>query len=178
MNSTQIQCFLAVVETNNFTKAAAQLFISQPGLGKQIQSLERELNTLLFIRDKKSVRLTPAGAVLAEKLKGFIQRYDELVIAVQCAGQGINEHLVLGFLGGQWLGEKMTKVCQNFMMEHPNVNLNFQQGSFRNLREWVQDGTIDIAITLDFDIKDVPGILYESFDSDQLVLAVSKLLPI
>lgn len=39
MNTTQIKCFLAVTETLNFTKAAAQLFISQPGLSKQIVSL-------------------------------------------------------------------------------------------------------------------------------------------
>ncbi len=65
MNTTQIKCFLAVAETLNFTKAANQLFISQPGLSRQIVSLERELNTLLFIRDKHTVRLTPAAAVPA-----------------------------------------------------------------------------------------------------------------
>ena len=68
MNTTQIKCFLALAETLNFTKAAARLYMSQPGLSRQISSLEQELNTQLFIRGSKGVTTTPAGALLAREL--------------------------------------------------------------------------------------------------------------
>ena len=68
MNTTQVKCFLALAETLNFTKAAARLYMSQPGLSRQISSLEQELNTQLFIRGQKGVSMTPAGALLAREL--------------------------------------------------------------------------------------------------------------
>ena len=59
MNTTQIKCFLALAETLNYTRAAARLYLSQPGLSRQINSIEQELNTQLFIRNQRNVRLTP-----------------------------------------------------------------------------------------------------------------------
>ena len=69
MNRMQIKCFVALAQSQNFTKAAEQLYISQPGLSHQIVSLERELNTQLFVRNQKMVRLTPAAKLLAKELK-------------------------------------------------------------------------------------------------------------
>lgn len=43
MNQRQIESFLAVAETGNFTRAAERLYISQPAVSKQVLSLEEEL---------------------------------------------------------------------------------------------------------------------------------------
>ena len=66
MNFSQIKCFLAAAECLSFTRAADRLYLSQPVLSRQIASMEDELGIELFIREKKSIRLTPAGEVLAE----------------------------------------------------------------------------------------------------------------
>ena len=174
MNTTQIRCFLAVAETLNFTKAANQLFITQPGLSRQIVSLERELNTLLFIRDKHSVRLTPAAAILAKELSGFEGHLEEVIRKVQKVGQGYSGSLVLGMLGGQFVGEDLTDRLMDFMSAHPNIDLTFKQGSFRELREWVVNGEVDIACTLDFDVKNMKGVIIENYCVDAPVFAISK----
>ena len=174
MNTNQIKCFLAVAETLNFTKAASQLYMTQPGLSRYIVSLERELNTLLFIRDQQKVRLTPAGAVLAQELDGFLGRLEDLINKVQKVGQGYNGTLVIGTLGGQWMGDDFTDLYLRFMSAHPNIDMIFKQGSFRDLRQWLGDGEIDLALTLAFDVHHVPDILYETCDDDYPVLAVSK----
>lgn len=58
MNTVQLECFIAVAETLNFSKAAKKLHISQPAISHQITSLENELNVSLFSRNNKSVELT------------------------------------------------------------------------------------------------------------------------
>ncbi|WP_130864399.1 LysR family transcriptional regulator [Bacilliculturomica massiliensis] len=61
MNTVQLECFLAVAECLNFSKAAEVVKISQPAVSHQINSLEQELGTRLFVRTSKSVKLTRAG---------------------------------------------------------------------------------------------------------------------
>jgi len=174
MNTMQIKCFLAVTETLNFTKAASQLYMTQPGLSRYIVSLEKELNTLLFIRDQQKVRLTPAGAVLAQELSGFLDKMEEVIRKVRSAGQGYTGTLVIGTLGGQGSGDIYTDRVLDFMEHNPNIELVFKQGSFRDLRQWLQSGEIDMARTLEFDIRDMPNILYEKQDEDYPVLAISR----
>ncbi len=69
MNLTQIEYFLEVAKSLNFTKAAKSLHVSQPALSKQIANLERDLEVLLFFRTNKAVSLTPAGAQLEKDLQ-------------------------------------------------------------------------------------------------------------
>ena len=57
MNLNQINYFLAICKTMNFTKAAHNLYISQTAVTKQIQLLETEL----FNRNNKQIELTEAG---------------------------------------------------------------------------------------------------------------------
>ena len=67
MTSLQIQYFLATVRQMSFTKAAAELYITQPSLSKQISTLESELGVELFDRSVKTkLHLTPAGALLRD----------------------------------------------------------------------------------------------------------------
>ena len=61
MNTTQLECFLAVAQYLNFSKAAESVRITQPAVSHQIQTLEEELGIRLFTRTSKSVSLTHAG---------------------------------------------------------------------------------------------------------------------
>ena len=58
MDLEKLHAFLVLTNTGSFTRAADELFISQPALSKQIQSLENELKVPLFNRTKKHSSLT------------------------------------------------------------------------------------------------------------------------
>ena len=58
MNTTQLECFLAVSDTLNFSRAAERLRLTQPAVSHQINALEDELGVKLFQRSSKSVRST------------------------------------------------------------------------------------------------------------------------
>src|SRR5580658_3924177 len=64
MELRYLRYFLAVAETRNFTRAAAQCFVAQSALSEQIARLEVEVGTALFARTSRTVRLTAAGEVL------------------------------------------------------------------------------------------------------------------
>ena len=61
LNTTQLECFLAVANCLNFSRAAEQLRLTQPAVSHQISTLEDELGVKLFKRTSKSVRLTQEG---------------------------------------------------------------------------------------------------------------------
>jgi len=178
LNTTQIKCFLALANTLNFTKAAEQLYMSQPGLSRQIVSLERDLNTQLFIRDQKSVRLTPAAALLAQELGDIEAAYENLIARVRSVGMGYSGTLTLGVLEGQWVGDEFADFCRRFMDQYPNIDLQIQQGSFSDLRRKLVSGEIDVAMTIQFDVADMEGIVTRQYDSDHAVFAVSRRLPL
>lgn len=73
MTTEQMRTFLAVADCLNFTKAAEKLYLSQPTISRQIQSLEEEeCKTPLLIRTRKEVSLTPAGAIMVSHLKNVL----------------------------------------------------------------------------------------------------------
>jgi len=68
--------FLAVAEELNFRKASEKLFISQPGLRRQIKQMEEILDTQLFIRNKRNVHLTPGGAYLRGEIEFILNHLE------------------------------------------------------------------------------------------------------
>ena len=76
MNTTQLECFLAVSNFLNFSRAAEQLRITQPAVSHQISTLESELGVKLFHRTSKSVRLTPEGYLFSQYAGEIIKLTD------------------------------------------------------------------------------------------------------
>ena len=66
MNTTQLECFMAVANFLNFSRAAEALRITQPAVSHQISTLEDELDARLFHRTSKSVRLTQEGYIFSQ----------------------------------------------------------------------------------------------------------------
>lgn len=79
MDLYQLRYFVAVAETESFTKAAARSHISQPSLSQQILNLEAELGQKLFHRLGRAVALTDPGRILFERAKGILTEADNLV---------------------------------------------------------------------------------------------------
>ena len=79
MTFNQLKYFVTVAECLSFTEAAKSLFITQPALSRQINAMEEELGTRLFIREKKRLKLTQGGSVLYNRLPKVLSDYAEAV---------------------------------------------------------------------------------------------------
>lgn len=178
MNTTQIRYFLTAARTLNFTEAARQLYISQPALSKQITAIETELNMMLFVRSKKKVRLTPAAAVLLRELPALEERYDDIIRKARVANEGNAGELSIGILEGQMVGADFTEAFARFTEIYPNVSVRLLRDSFSGLRRQLAEETIDLAITLDFDIVGFPGLLWERLAVCPALAVVSKNHPL
>ena len=69
MDIKQLECFVSVAKTLNFSQTAQQLYLSQPAVTGQIKSLENELDIILFQRNKRTVKLTSAGYMFYHEVK-------------------------------------------------------------------------------------------------------------
>src|SRR6185437_14563572 len=74
----RLKVFYTVAQRLSFTKAAAELFITQPAVTKHIKELEQQLNVQLFRRNSNSILLTTAGKILMQYAEKIFQTYTEL----------------------------------------------------------------------------------------------------
>ena len=72
MELRTLQYFVTVAEELNITRAAEKLHMSQPPLSAQIKNLEAELDTVLFIRGKRHLKLTESGQLLYRRAKDIL----------------------------------------------------------------------------------------------------------
>src|SRR4051794_10340008 len=98
MEIRQLRYFISVAEQLNFTEAAKRLFVAQPSVSQQIASLERSMDVKLFIRDKHSVKLTPAGKVFLNDAIEIVNKSEEALKRAKKAAVGEVGQLSVGFL--------------------------------------------------------------------------------
>jgi len=93
-----LRYFVAVAEELNFTRAAARLGTAQPSLSQQIIQLEAQVGTPLLVRNKRSVRLTPAGRVYFREAKDILLRTYRAADLAASAAKGRSHELSIGMM--------------------------------------------------------------------------------
>lgn len=136
-----LRYFVAVAEELSFTRAAAErLFISQPSLSRQIRQLELSMRATLFERDRRTVKLTPAGEALLPLARRIIEDWQGAERAVAEA-QRDNRTLVVGF---------QTRIGRGLvpsMAEHlPDWGLRFRQIPWSDPTVGLASRQVDVAI--------------------------------
>ncbi len=107
-----LKYFLAVAEELNFRKAAEKLFISQPGLSRQIKQLEENYGVQLFERTKKKVMLTAAGEYLKEEAVVVFEQMVLIKRNVKLLDAGEMGEFRIGFVGSA-----MQKIVPEFLLK-------------------------------------------------------------
>ena len=80
MDIRSAQLYLHLASSLNFTKTSEQLYVSPSTLTRIIQRLEEDLGVQLFSRDKRSVRLTPAGVRFVQFVKQYLADWHQLQV--------------------------------------------------------------------------------------------------
>lgn len=178
MNTTQIQYFIAAARYLNFTIAAKELHITQPALSKQIHTLEKELNMVLFLINKKSISLTPAGRLLLKELPLLEEHYEEILHQARIINEGMIGEVKVAILEGQMVGEAFKHIFAGFVKEYSNISVRLHRDSFKSIRKQLFEGEIDIAVSLEMDIMNHPELTYEIIDISRAIIVVSNDHPV
>ncbi len=156
MTHRQLECFLKTAETLNMTKAAKELYISQPSLSEQIRKLEEELGVQLFIRKDRRLRLTIAGKTLIGECYEFFAKEKELIDAVRTADMISARRLTICYIAGLYLN-RMTDLTQRFHRKHPDIMLALKEVNWNDMNDLLEDGDYDVGFYLRLGDYEVPG---------------------
>ncbi len=177
MQLRQLQYFVAVAEQLNFHKAAEALYVTQPLLSKQIGELENELGCKLFVRNTRSVYLTPAGEALLKEADNLIRQSAMVVKSVRnvAAGGDVSGVLKIGYEDS--FDRKIMAVALNRMKEkHPYIEINLQTYDFNRITKALNDNVIDLGLILLPDKKLSERLECIVLNEDHLVLCAAKRL--
>lgn len=159
MTLNQLKYFIAVARCLSFTEAARSLFMTQPALSRQIQAMEAELGTQLFVRDKKTLKLTPGGSTLYNRLPDFLREYDEMMAEARDANRGFEGQLRVGILDVYDASELFSPVVARFQTNNPGIRLTMERVSLGELPERLYEGKLDIICTYGFSLFDKPDLM-------------------
>jgi len=160
INFQQIECFLTIAEKLNYTEAAKVLFISQPALSKQINIIEKELGFNLFIRDKRSVKLTPEGEILQERWKSMTRYLNQSIVDARLASNQLKGDLRIGCAETYKTDHFLPKTLYSYHNKYPNVNINIESHSIKTLHSKFESGLLDFIILPLIEVKDFENFEY------------------
>lgn len=176
MNLSQLYYFSKLSELEHFSKAAKELYITQPSLSHAIKSLETELGVQLFEREGRRMRLTPFGKEFAVYVKRGLREIDKGVELAQefngKLGGTVNVGAVLT-VQGDYLPPLFHDFSENYGQE---VKLNMFQGFSIPLVEGLENDKYDVVFAAAGERK--PNLCYEHVLSHELVAVVNKNNPL
>jgi LysR family cys regulon transcriptional activator len=147
MKLQQLRYICEVVRHNlNLSNAAEALFTSQPGISKQVRSLEEELGVDIFVRHgKRVVAVTEPGKAILEIAQRMLKDAENLRQVGEEFTEEDNGRLTIATTHTQ-ARYALPHVIQRFTKRYPGVRLSLRQGSPTQISELVTSGEADIAI--------------------------------
>ncbi|HEY3426398.1 MAG TPA: LysR substrate-binding domain-containing protein [Negativicutes bacterium] len=167
MDIRQLRYFISVAENLNFTEAARSHYVAQSAVSRQIADLEKRLGVDLFTRDKHSVSLTAAGRLLLQEAYIIVSRSDEAIEIVKQAAEGITGILKIGFLGVPLI-LPWAEQLRNFHLNHPHIQLHFNEFDAGSLTNELESRKIDIGFTRSISVQNNPSITWKKIDVDSI----------
>lgn len=146
MNYNKLRYFYEAGRTLNLTRAAQDLYISQPALSKHIADLEQDLGVKLFVRTNRNLVLTRGGEVLMKECERIFAEEDEIYRKVRSASQEPIS-LKLAFMGidaAYHIPDLLAQLGKSW----PNISVTTQRLNWDLVYDAVEHGTADVGLKL------------------------------
>ncbi len=159
------------MKEGNFTRAANNLYISQPALSKNIKNLEKEVKAQLIERNSKSFRLTYEGEIFYNNAKKSIEVIQEELNKLQDTFTSCNRVINLG-LPPVICSIYFTSVIAEFKNENPTIDIRIIEEGANKIKSSVEEERIDLgAVILPVDDS---HLITQLISSGKVMLVVSK----
>ena len=171
MEIKQLEIFICVARNLNFSKAAEELYISQPSVSAQISSLEKFLGTQLLIRNTKEVSLTKTGLDFFVYAKKILSLRDQAIHSMNGEDQQINGaiDIISSTIAAQYL---LPKIIASFQKHWPNIIFRLEQADSHRVEQEMGSFRYDFGMV--GTIPDSDRFNYYPVYNDELVLIIPK----
>lgn len=154
MTFLQIEYFLEVARTMNFHQAAANKFVSQQVLSRQIQNLEKELDLKLFDRsNKRNLLLTAAGKYLFDQWSLPAAEMKRAVFEAQNIEKNKNNTIILGIHAVSWIVDQAADLLQKFRLKNDSLTVETIVAGTGTLAKELEEGKIDLLLTFSAELS-------------------------
>lgn len=158
-----LRYFLAIAREENLSNAAKRLHITQPTLSRQMMELEEELGTKLFVRGRRSRRitLTESGIFLRTHAEEVILLMDKIESAFSVSGDTVSGDVYVA-TGETNATHLLAMASKSLQEEHPNIRYHIFSGDGREAESRLDKGLVDFALILGsvdtnkYDFIDIP----------------------
>ncbi len=145
MDIRMLRYFIEVVRQQSFTRAAENLFVTQPTISKMLRNLEDELGTTLLIRQGRKLSLTDTGQAVYDKGRVILDNVQQLHSELSDIRQLNHGTLRLGI--PPMVGMIMASPIAHFRQKYPGVELKISEFGGLKVQQAVQNGELDVAVT-------------------------------
>lgn len=140
-----LRYFLMVAREENITHAAQLLHVTQPTLSRQIQDLEEELGTKLFVRSNHRIVLTQEGMLLRRRAQEIVDLADRTQRDFAHKEEELSGEVAIGS-GETRSMTVLAEILSDFRQQYPRVSYRFYSGNADHIKERIENGTLDIGM--------------------------------
>ncbi|MDL2295437.1 LysR family transcriptional regulator [Lachnospiraceae bacterium OttesenSCG-928-E19] len=173
MNIEQLQSFLTLSQTLNYTEAAENLYITQPTLTRHIKHLEMELGCRLFDRNTKQVSLSAKGESFLKYATNILVEYNRGLAHITGEAVQNTDTLNFGFLRGG-TENSLLSMLQRFTTDYPTIQIKLHDGNHNDLLSALKYGTHDFTLTMGSTLAGHASLGHLPFSNLTTVLVVPK----
>jgi len=145
MDYDALRLFLHLSRTLHFLRTSRACHVSPSALSRTIQRLERETGWPLFERDRRSVRLTPAGIRFAEHARETLERWEGLQRTWRDPGGALSGTIVV-FASVTACQTFLPELLSDFRRRHPDIHIRLETGYAADALERLAEGHVDLSV--------------------------------
>jgi DNA-binding transcriptional LysR family regulator len=146
MDLRHLRYFQAVAEELSYSRAAERLRVAQPALSRAVQDIEAHLGAALLERNRRTVRLTPAGNVLLRESGILFERWEEAMRRVRRTAAGEEGELRLGYIGPP-TQPCLGRLLHDYRQRYPRVSIHLEERTPERVWEMLAKGRLSAAFT-------------------------------
>lgn len=147
-NLSQYRIFYAVAKAGNISRAAKELYISQPAISKSISKLEDSLNTVLFTRNSRGVQLTEEGQVLFEHTRDAFDELTKGEMELKRIREFNMGHIRIG-VSNTLCRFIMVKYLKGFIEQYPHIKITIESQPTIQTLSMLEQQRIDIGLVVE-----------------------------
>lgn len=145
MEFRTLKYFLAVAKTGNISRAAEQVYVSQPALSRQMADLEKELGVRLLERGKRRTTLTEAGCLLKKRAEELTALMDKTVDELSHAREGVSGSVRIGC--GETAGMRIVaRAVRDIRLDFPQIRCHLFSMDGSGVKECLEKGMLDFGV--------------------------------